>query len=181
MLKWASRSSVLWFVGSHAIDTVMWLLDDRPERVYSVSRSRVLREKGVETPDFYQTVLEFSKGAVAVVENCWIVPNNTPSIIDLKCEIIGDAGALYVDCSHHRVLQKYTPSAATYPDVLVLPIIHGKQSGFAAESIRHFADCIIHAKEPLVSGDDGLEVTRVICAAQESAKTGLPVTLECRA
>jgi len=178
MLKWASRSSVLWFIGSHSIDTIMWLLGDRPTRVYSVSRSRVLKGKGVDTPDFYQTVLEFSGGAVAMVENCWIVPNNTPNIIDLKCEIIGDAGALYVDCSHHRVLQRYSPGVATYPDVLVAPVVQGKQLGFAVESIRHFAECVLEDREPLVTGEDGLQVTRVICAAEESTKTGQPVCLE---
>ena len=177
MLKWASRSSVLWYIGSHSIDTIVWMLDDRPVRVYCVSRSRVLKGKGVDTADFYQTVLEFSRGAVAVVENCWIVPNNTPSIIDLKCEVIGDSGALYIDCSHHRVLQKYSPSMVAYPDVLVAPRIHGKQMGFAAESIRHFADCVMQDRQPLVSGEDGLAVTRIICAAEESARTGEPVTL----
>ncbi|NPV06500.1 MAG: Gfo/Idh/MocA family oxidoreductase [Anaerolineae bacterium] len=177
MLSWAARSSVLWFIGSHCIDTIMWMLDDVPEKVYSVARSRVLKEKGVDTPDFYQTTLEFRGGAVAAVENCWIVPNNTPSIIDLKCEIVGDRGALYVDCSHHRVLQKYTPSEATYPDVLVSPEIHGQQMGFAVESIRHFARCIIEDKEPLVTGEDGLQVTRVIAAAVESARRGEPVSL----
>lgn len=177
MLKWAARSSVLWFIGSHSIDTVMWMLDDEPIKVYSVARSRLLRSKGVDTPDFYQTTIEFRGGAVATIENCWIVPNNTPNIIDLKCEVIGDGGALYMDCSHHRVLQKYTATEATYPDVLVSPEIYGEPRGFATESIRHFVRCLIDGSEPLVSGMDGLRVTRVICAAIESARTGLPVGL----
>ncbi|NLT42176.1 MAG: Gfo/Idh/MocA family oxidoreductase [Anaerolineae bacterium] len=177
MLKWAARSSVLWFIGSHSIDTVMWMLDDDPVKVYSVARSRVLRAKGVDTPDFYQTTIEFRGGAVATIESCWIVPNNTPNIIDLKCEVIGDEGALYMDCSHHRVLQKYTATEASYPDVLVSPEIYGEVKGFATESIRHFVRCLIDGREPMVTGKDGLRVTRVICAAIESARTGLPVSL----
>ena len=44
MLKWASNSSALWFLGSHTVDLVRWLLDDEPRRVYAVSRSGILHK-----------------------------------------------------------------------------------------------------------------------------------------
>jgi len=178
MLSWAAKSTVAWFIGTHSIDTVRWLLDDEVRRVYAVSRSRVLKEMGVDTPDFYQATLEFKSGATAVVENSWILPNTTPNIIDLKCEIVGSKGALYVDGSHHRTLEKYTETEASYPDVLVMPAVYGEQKGFAAESIRHFIDCVLHDREPRVTGRDGLEVTKVIQAIEESVRTGSAVELE---
>ena len=178
MLSWAAKSTVAWFIGTHSIDTVRWLLDDEVRRVYAVSRSRVLKEMGVDTPDFYQATLEFKSGATAVVENSWILPNTTPNIIDLKCEIVGSKGALYVDGSHHRTLEKYTETEASYPDVLVMPAIYGEQKGFAAESIRHFIDCVLHDREPRVTGRDGLEVTKVVQAIEESVRTGSVVELE---
>jgi len=178
MLSWAAKSTVAWFIGTHSIDTVRWLLDDEVRRVYAVSRSRVLKEMGVDTTDFYQATLEFKSGATAVVENSWILPNTTPNIIDLKCEIVGSKGALYVDGSHHRTLEKYTETEASYPDVLVMPAIYGEQKGFAAESIRHFIDCVLHDREPRVTGRDGLEVTKVVQAIEESVRTGNAVELE---
>ena len=178
MLSWAAKSTVAWFIGTHSIDTVRWLLDDEVRRVYAVSRSRVLKEMGVDTPDFYQATLEFKSGATAVVENSWILPNTTPNIIDLKCEIVGSKGALYVDGSHHRTLEKYTETEASYPDVLVMPAVYGEQKGFAAESIRYFIDCVLHDREPRVTGRDGLEVTKVIQAIEESVRTGSAVELE---
>jgi len=177
MLSWAGKSTVMWFIGSHSIDTIRWLLGDEVRRVYAVARSCVLRDRGIDTTDYYQAILEFRSGATAVLENSWIMPNTMPNIIDLKCELVGDNGGIYVDGSHHRTLEKYTPSEATYPDILVMPSVQGRQQGFAAESIRHFAECVRDCCPPLVSGRDGLEVTRVICAIEQSVKNGEPVEI----
>ncbi|MBN1345410.1 MAG: Gfo/Idh/MocA family oxidoreductase [Phycisphaerae bacterium] len=179
MLPWAGRSTVTWFVGTHAVDTVRWLFGREVRRVYAVKRSRVLKSRGIDTPDFFQSTLELDGGGVAVVENCWILPNSTPNLIDLKCEVIGTEGAVYIDASHHRALERYTsqPEGGEYPDLFVCPKVHGQIKGFALESIRHFANCVVEGREPMVTLSDGLEVTRVILAIHESAETGRAVDL----
>ncbi len=177
MLSWAGRSTVLWFIGSHAIDTVRWLLGDEVCRVYGLARSGMLSARGIDTPDFYFSMLEFRSGAVAVIENSWILPNSTPHLVDVKCELVGTKGALYMDATHNRTLEKYTESEAGYPDMFVMPSIHGRQQGFAAESIRHFVECVRDGKQPMVTGRDGLIATKVICALEESIQTGQPVDL----
>lgn len=175
MLSWASKSTVMWFVGSHTIDTVRWLLDDEVRRVYAVAGQGLLTGLGIDTPDYYQATLEFRGGATAAIENSWILPNSMPNIVDVKCELVGTNGALYIDASHNRALEKYTADKGEYPDVFVLPSIYGRQQGFASESIRHFVECVRDDKAPMVTGRDGLEVTKVICAIEESVRTGLPV------
>jgi predicted dehydrogenase len=178
MVKWANKSTVMWFIGSHSIDTVRWLIEDEVVRVYAMSQRKILKGLGVDTPDYYQTCLEFSKGATAVIENSWIMPNTMPNIIDLKCELVGSKGAVYVDGSHHRACEKYTEKDASFPDVLVMPEIYEKQMGFAAESIRHFIDCLKEDRDPMVTGKDGLIVTRVIEAVEESIQKKQPVDVE---
>lgn len=43
---------------------------------------------------------------------------------------------------------------------------------------EHFVDCVLHSKTPLTGGHEGLEVVKVLVAAQESLKNrGLPVGL----
>ncbi|MGB9597687.1 MAG: Gfo/Idh/MocA family protein [Candidatus Poribacteria bacterium] len=177
MLSWASKSEVVWFVGSHIVDLTRWLFSDEVCKVYAVSRSEVLKARGVDTPDFYQAILEFKNGGVATIENCWILPDSLPTVIDFKCEIIGSDGAIYIDVSSHRTIQKYTSDKASYPDVFVYPTIYGKQMGFAIESIKHFIDCVVNDKTPLVTGEDGLMATRIISAIRESSKKGEPVNL----
>lgn len=178
MLSWASESSVMWFVGSHAIDTVRWLLGDEVRRVYAVAGRGVLTGMGIDTADYYQATLEFRGGATAVIENSWILPDSMPNIVDVKCELVGAAGALYMDATHNRALEKYTREGGEYPDLFVMPSIYGRQQGFAAESIRHFIECVARSTQPLVTGRDGLEVTKVICAVEESVRTGMAIALD---
>ena len=90
-------------------------------------------------------------------------------------ELIGDKGHLMADLSGHRMLQKYTKEEATYPDVIGAPMVHGRPVGFAVESIRHFVDCVVNDKPPLIGGADGLAATKVVAAIEQSAKTGKPV------
>jgi predicted dehydrogenase len=177
MLSWANRSSVLWFLGSHATDMTCWLLGEWPSRVYCVSRREVLKSMGVDTPDFFATTFEFPSGAVAFLENVWLLPESAPNVVDVKCELIGTKEALYLNTSHHGAMEMHTEAGVRYADALGAPLVHGKYYGFQVESIRHFADCVAYDRQPLVTGEDGLEVTRALCAAEDSAGTGQPVEI----
>jgi predicted dehydrogenase len=137
----------------------------------------VLKARGIDTPDFFVSILQFRKGGVATLENGWILPNTAPNIIDFKTEMVGSEGVLYTDGSHHRVFQKYTQQDATYPDVLVCPSVYGKPMGFGVDSIRAFADCVVFDRAPLVGAVEGERVTRTILALEESARTGSVVTV----
>jgi len=177
MLSWAQKSSVLWFLGSHAIDMTCWLIGEWPHRVYSVSRQEVLKGLGIDTPDLFQSVLEFPGGAVASIENVWFLPQTAPNVVDVKCELIGSKETMYLDTSSHGAFTIHGASGVRYADVMGAPFVHGKFYGFQLESIRHFADCVTEDREPLVSGEVGLEVTRVACAIEESVRTGQPVRI----
>ncbi len=180
MLRWSAQSSVAWFLASHCLDTLLWLCDaragaDAPTRIYAVARSRLLAAQGVATPDFYQTIIEFASGLVVHLENAWILPEAAPSVFELKCEVIGATGAYYIDGSLHGAQKIITRT--TYPDALVAPTVFGRPAGFASESIRHFASALRAGERPLVDGRDGLAVTRLVLAMEQSAAQGAPVTL----
>lgn len=177
MLPWADRSSVLWFLGSHAIDMVCWLAGEWPNRVYSVSRREVLKGLGVDTPDLFQTTLDFPSGAVASIENCWLLPRSAPSVFDLKCEIVGSKAAVYIDTSSSGLYELRAPDGIHSVDLLGGAVVHGNDVGFSAQSIRHFVECVLEGKPPLVPGEVGLEVTRIAQAIERSAESGEPVPI----
>lgn len=179
MLKWSAQSSVAWFLASHNLDTMLWLLNargggDTVEKLYCVTRSRVLKKRGIDTPDFFQTTLEWKSGLVMQMENCWILPESGPSIVDLKCNLIGSKGSMNLDTSHHRAVEIQTDKAR-YLDAFVGVEVFGKPVGFGAASIRHFVESINAGEKPMLDGKDGLAVTRLILKMQKSAEKGLPV------
>jgi len=175
MLSWTAESSILWFLGSHSLDTLRWLFNDDVKRVYTVSRSGVLDALGVPTVDTYLTTLEFNSGIIAQMENSWIAPNGNPCLNDIKCNILGSKGMIAIDASNHNLIQMYTDERSYTPDVLVKNTVHGKVKGFAYESIRSFVDKIISGEEFIVTMEDAAKTTLAILAIMESAENREPV------
>ena len=183
MLPWAGESSVMLFLGSHSLDTTCWLIGAKPVRVFCQRKEGILTRRGIPTADMYITMVDFANGATAVIENSWVLPQSSPSLIDHRCEIIGTKGVVYLDLTHHGAVAKYTAKTpagfpdASFPDLFITPEIHGKQMGFSVESMYHFVECLRDGKKPLTSGEDGLLNTRLINAAEDSARKGIPIEL----
>lgn len=179
-ISWGAKTTVLWFLGPHAVDTLRWLFADEVREVYCVRREGTLQALGVDTPDFYTAILQFEKGGVATIEHSWIESPYTGNIFDLKCTLQATRGTVFVDASHSRYFEKYTDKTPQgYPyhamqDAVLMPVIHGRQVGFGAESIRYFVDCLWEGRQPLVTGVDGLRATEILEAVSRSADTGAP-------
>lgn len=183
MLPWAGSSSVMLFLGSHALDTTCWLIGSKPVRIWCRRKEGILKSRKIDTADMYISVLDFENGASAVIENNWVLPQTSPSLIDHKCEIIGSKGVIYIDPTHSAPIAKYTMTTPKgfphpeFPDMFITPEIHGRQMGFSVEPMYHFIECVRDRKRPLTSGEDGLLNTKLIVAAEQSARTGKPVKL----
>jgi len=177
MLSWSAKSSILWFLGSHTVDTLRYLLQDEVERVYSVFRMEVLKERGIAVPDLYQSILEFRSGVVATIENNWIVPNTNPAVNDFKVNILGSKGMINMDLTNNQLFERYLETSSDHPDCLVKPLVRDRHVGFAFESIRDFVDCLYMGRPVAVGLDDGLAVTKVILAIMESSSRRTPVTV----
>lgn len=177
MLSWSRDSSILWFLGSHAVDTLRFLTGSEVSRVYSVSRSGVLAGMGLDVPDIYQTTLEFDNGVIAQIENNWILPDSNPNVNDIKMNILGTSGMFNLDLTHNQAIERFLQGRADRPDFLVKPIVNGKRLGFAYEAIRDFVERLADDREPLASLDDGIRVSCVILAIMKSAERREPETV----
>ncbi|MDD3036229.1 MAG: Gfo/Idh/MocA family oxidoreductase, partial [Candidatus Saccharimonadaceae bacterium] len=151
LLPWAARSSILWFLGSHSLDTLRWMFGSDVKRVYAVSRQGLLKEAGVDTIDIYQSTLEFAGGGIAQMENGWITPNGNPNVNDMKCTLLGTRGMISIDTTHHNLIQHVSEDRLRVPDVLVQNHVFGEPKGFAFESIRGFIDRLVDGK-PFTQG-----------------------------
>jgi predicted dehydrogenase len=95
---------------------------------------------------------------------------------DLKLEILGSNGALYIDGSHNRAVELYTAAKGTFPDMLVPPF-GPHLTGFVLDSIVHFIEAVTAGKPVLATGREGLANTRIIAAMIDAANTGKSVTV----
>lgn len=178
MLSWAARSSALWFLGSHMVDVLRFVLADEVVRVYAVARAGTLRGRGVDTADVHLSTLEFARGAVVSMENSWVLSPDNPMIYDFKLELVGDGGQLQADTSHHGGLRHLGGTGLRYADLLgITPTGATRIGGFVLESIARFVDAVVHGAPLLASVEDGVVNTRVLAAIERSAADGRPVDL----
>ena len=179
MLPWAGKSSALWFLASHTLDLACWLLEDAPRRVYAVSRAGLLHSRGVSAPDFHVAIVEFAGGAVVTLENSWILPETEPNVFNMKLELLGSAGSMYINTSDNRTVEKFTSAEASLPDTLgfTLDASSARLSGFVLEAIARFVDAVVDDAPLLATGAEAALVTRALCAIEASARTGQPVEI----
>ncbi len=176
MLSWSARSSALWFLGSHLVDMLRFLFDDDIVRVFALSRKGVLQARGVDTADVHLSMLEFSKGTIATIENSWILSPSNPQVFDLNVRIVGDAGQLDLNPSHNNAYVQLADNGMKYKDLLgATPVGGGRIGGFVFEAIARFVDSVTTGVPVLASVEDGLKATRVLSAIEQSAATGKPV------
>ena len=175
MLSWTAKSSILWFLGSHSLDTLSWIVGSLPEEVFAYKTEGMLRSRGIDTVDGYQTLLRYRNGTIAQMENSWITPNGNSNVNDFKFDIVLEKGKFDIDASSHTLLQLTTEKTFYNPDVLVKNKVFNRHTGFAYESIRSFVDKMISGEEFYVTLREAANVTLAILAIMESAQTGKPV------
>ena len=176
MLSWSSKSSSLWFLGSHSCDLIRWLFDSEVEEIYAANNYGVLQGQGYDVPDVWAYILRFAGGGIASVENAWILPDAVGGG-DFRSEIVGTKGAYYTTLMAPEVSEMYTAEGRRRFDYLTQLDIQGTRFGFTLQSIQYFADCVIHDREPFIGLADGVANTKILCAVEESARTREPVRL----
>lgn len=175
MLSWAANTRLPFWLICHRYDIARWYFGSEAKRVYAVCRSVKLRSLGIDTPDFYQATVEFENGCVGNFESCWIMPESMPYMVDSKFELICSEGYVNIDPTHpvyqHATHNKQLDKGILFGDVMGVPV------GFVYQAFQHFVNCCLRNQTPLITGEDGLQITRALVAMVESAETGQIVEL----
>lgn len=174
MLTWADRTTSAWFLSSHDIDLMNWLVDDQVKRVYATARWGVLRERGIDTPDAVQIQAEYSRGATATFESAWVYPETFPTMVDSYVTLACEGGVVQLDRQKENVVLA-THDTYAYPRNMLQRVMHGVPAGAYRDAIGHFVDCCLTGSEPLISVESSRHVTAVLAAAHESIQSRQPV------
>ena len=177
MISWAAQTTPAWFLSSHDIDLVCWFFATQPVEAVATAVSKVLRGRGIDTPDAIQAQVRFADGAVATFEACWTYPNTFPTMTDSFVELIFERAVLHLDRKREQ-LEIATEAAFEYPRNLLINRVGGRPGGAAAAAVIHFVDALADGSEPLVTLSSSVRVTRVLSAIHRSCAEGAPVRID---
>ncbi len=175
MLSWAAQTQLPFWLICHRYDIARWYFQSEAKRVMAVCRSVKLKSLGIDTPDFYQATVEFENGCVGNFESCWIMPESMPYVVDSKFELICTEGYVNIDPAL-PVFQFATTAQCSHRGILFGEVM-GVPVGFVYQAFQHFVNCCLRDETPLITGEDGVQITKALAAMIESAATGQPVEL----
>jgi len=164
----------------HDLSVILHLLGEQPVAVSAHGESYI--QKGIEDVAFLS--LQFADGKMANIHLSWLDPHKLRRVT-----IVGSKKmAVFDDMEASEKLKVYDKGVKnltydTYGEYLGL-----RFGDITIPSIRmleplrveaeHFIQCMESRKEPKTSGRDGLEVVRILAAAQQSLKSkGIPVKI----
>jgi predicted dehydrogenase len=159
-------------MGIHDLDLVRWYMSDEIARVYTEWSSLVYPELlDVGDVDTAVMTLKMAGGGVGTVE----VSRTAAYGYDIQCEIIGSEGALQVGYLQQTPVLTLTKQGVTHDVVPAFPERFGP--AYTAQ-IEHFADCLIHDKQPIVQPEDARAALQASIAATISQHEGRVVNID---
>lgn len=176
-LPWLQHSHLAHWTGVHRLDIARWYLGDEPVRVRALERRGVLEARGFDTADLYQATIEFAGGAVMTLEGSWILPDTWPNAVDSRFYTLCERGVIDVDRLRSELM--VVGDEAVDMNTPLAGERLGRRAGFTCEALRHFVDCCLEGRDPMIGADDGLALTRALCAIVSScANDGEIVEIE---
>ncbi len=167
--------NALWSFGPHDISVILYLLNKMPTKVTAIASSYL--QEGV--PDVVFLTLQFPGKVLANIHLSWLDPHKIR-----KITIVGKKKMVVFDdmqpTEKIRLYDKgvdYKPSFKPYGEDLVLRIGDivipdiGSKEPLRLEC-QHFLDCIEKHETPLSDGANGVQVVRILEAAQQSLEQG---------
>lgn len=183
---WASRSSPAWFLGSHMVDLFRWLIGRKNAlRVYATGVKNKLAALGVDTYDCIQAKIDFEDDIAFNLDTSWILPDGFESPVNQGIRVVGTDGIMEIDTQNRGVetcLSGKTQETINMGFKLCTRDKYGRPryEGYGFASIADIVENIAFLKNggriedlkgTYPDGEDGLQVTRIICAIHESVKT----------
>jgi predicted dehydrogenase len=172
--------NALWSFAPHDLSVILYLLGKQPIVVSAHGESYI--QKDIEDVVFLS--LRFSDGKMANIHLSWLDPHKLRriTIVGSKKMVVFD------DMEASEKLKIYdkgveSPSYDSYGEYLSLrfgdiTIPNIKMIEPLRAEAEHFIQCIESRKKPKTEGRDGLEVVKILIAAQKSLKEkGFPVNL----
>jgi len=184
--SWPEGSSPFWFIGTHFVDLIYWVIKSEGSKVFATGRREKLRSYGLDFWDNLSAQILFKNGATFTVDAGWTLPEGFEAIVNQGIRIIGTEGIFEIDsqdrgagaCLNGETQRSYNLGVYSEKHTPDGKIVYG---GYGIESIMEFA---YHVNYVLNGGDirsldglyadadDGFEVAKICVGAHLSAEAG---------
>jgi predicted dehydrogenase len=162
-------------MGCHAFAFFRWVYDNRPVVAVTAQMGTYMHRDKTKGDDDAIIIVEFEGGPRGMAEESWAKLGG----MDDKAEFYGTGGVIFADLLRGNALSTYSEvgydyaveKASTTQGWTFTSFEEMWNYGFPQE-MEHFVACVLHDKQPLVTGEDGRIVMEIIFAAYESAGTG---------
>ncbi len=151
-----SDMSALWDFGPHDVSIAAYLLGKYPEEVSANGASYL--KKGVE--DVVTIDMKFSGNAFAAAFESWLYP-----IKRREVAVVGERILAAYDDYEKRLSYIDAKSGSSRE-------VKFRNEKPLTEQLRHFVDCIEGNRKPVSDGAEGVNVVKVLEAAEKSMKAG---------
>ncbi len=173
--------NALWSLGPHDISIVRYLM---PGEIADVSaRGAAYVQDGVQDVVFVN--LRYRDGRMANIHLSWLDPHKVRQITlvgDEKMAVFDDMAAQEKVRIYDKGAERsadavgYSESLAVRSGDILIPKIAMKEP--LRTEANHFIECIVEGKTPISDGQNGVDVVRLLDAAQRSLESGgLPVPI----
>ncbi len=182
--------------GAHAIDLLTWLMDSKVKRVTGIAKRLAFPESYTKCDDTVWVLLEMENDSYGCI-SC----NRFSPVSANVTELYGTEGTIYTSTDGTNPFQSVPMAVFTnkdynfedLPEIIKnyrwpqkfwvedminrpvekrwVPIIPPKYPNNYENMTKHFMDCLINDKKPLVSGEDGARAIEVMCAVYKSMET----------
>lgn len=136
---------------------------------------RYVHHDKTQGEDHSIVIVEFENDAICIAENSW----GKTGGIDDRCEIYGTKGNTRADLIHGNALVTHSEVGYGYAVEKADATTGWTFTGFEEEwnygfpqEMQHFINVVQGKEEPIETGEDGLEVLKIIYAAYQSAGEG---------
>ncbi len=164
------RTSMLYYVGVHDIDIVLWYVKSQIKEIHAKKISKVYDE------DCIFVLFSFINGAIGTLEFSWSLPKSFPPHLWSEVEVVGTKGAGYIDICDQKLI--VFTDRLHLPDTFYSPEYNGQIFGGLRDELAHFVDATINNKEFLMPTEDSIKAVGFIEDCLESIEKGAPVKSE---
>ncbi len=163
-------SSILFYMGVHAVDALQWVARSPITRVYAQKREVL----GTGNEDALYAVVNFANAAIGLIDYSWSWPDGLINGYRAALEVVGTRSAAYLDCTDQGFYQVGN-EGTTGGDTHLWPEINGRIVGDLRDELAHFVAATLSGTPYVQDYREALAAIPVLDALKLSAETGAPV------